>query len=177
MPQTTKCHTCLSPYQAQADALYVAGASASAVAKRLNLPTQSMQRHVRLGHVSRTAHAEPQATVCPPGQAPSTFTDRPTGRATQGDMQAELQQQLDELNAMDTTGLSPTTLIALSDAKRRTAESLAKASPATPGVVRVLDVEGLPELIRESYMALRPFPEARRALLAAWRREGAPWAG
>jgi len=169
----TKCESCLSPLAVQADALYIAGLAAKPVAERLGLSVKSYQRHVRQGHVARTAQEASRTahTAADVGDQASGGSGA-SGRPTAATMAEELETQLSELNAINTSGLSPSGVIALADAKRRAAEALAKVRPAPPGVVRVKDVAGLPEMFDVMSRVLDRHPAVREELNQALRKAG-----
>lgn len=159
------CHTCEHPNRLTIDELLRGKRSVRDIAKEFGINEKALGRHKR-NHLA--AKGERPAEARPPS-APS---DRAHDAGL--DPAAELRAQLQDLNAIPADDLSPTARIALFDARRRTAEALAKLDrPGTPSVVKVADVDGLPDLLRDMYLALRPFPEARAAMAAVWRSHGA----
>jgi hypothetical protein len=153
-----RCRACAHPQLAGLDAMIVAGKTNSQVARTFGISHDSVDRHVRGGHVLGMP-AQRWASM------PATPASPPKPDASGVEV---LREALDALRAMDPRSLSPAAQIDRIDAVRRTAEALAKAEPApSPAGVRVEDVTGLREQVARWYVALEQYPEARAAMLAA----------
>jgi hypothetical protein len=157
----TKCTLCRHKRVAYVDSLVAGGArSLLSIAKECGIPYSVVRRHVASGHaVRQAAPSAPPKSPPPPGSSPA----------------AELRHQLDGLNATDASAMSPSARIALFDAKRRTAEALAKSTPPPSEddadvLARYIRHPAVQRFEAEIFDALEPWPEARRALAEVVRK-------
>ena len=159
-----RCSICNHPSVAAIDALIQSGQSLNRIAKAMSVGADSLQRHVRNGHVK----------VAPAATVPMPVT--PTTGAI--DPQEDYRQQLEALDAIQAT--SPSQQLAVLEARRRVVAEMAKA--VTPK-----DAEGpaqrslrvVQEMFDVQNTVIDRHPEIRREVSAAlheWkaRRDAAP---
>lgn len=160
----TRCSICKHQSVEAIDALIQSGRSLNAIAKAMTVGADSLQRHVRNGHVKVPASASVPMPVTP----------------ASGDIdpQEDFRQQLAALDAIQAT--SPSQQLAVLEARRRVVAEMAKA--VTPK-----DAEGPAQRalkVTEAMFAVQNevidrHPEIRREVseaLRAWkaRRDAAP---
>lgn len=149
MGVTTGCKVCNDARRGYVDSLIAGGRSMKSIEAETGLPYDSIRRHVA-NHVAKAA---------PPSRVTSASTALPAGSSPYDVMRA----RVDDLAAMDTRTMSNRDRIAHSEELRRAAETLSKLTPVDPsaGVVRVEDVEGLPEFFAAMFDTFnRPIPSA-----------------
>lgn len=157
MPQ---CYVCSHPRAREADRWLIEGRTHVAVAKALGLSRQSVNNHVKSGHVAALQNppAPPPTQAKPPASRGSTPEDL-------------INAIVASLDAIDMSRLPLSQQMDLARERRLAAEALAKLVPAPrPTVVTVKDIDGYADLEALEFAALEPFPEARKALAAALRK-------
>lgn len=156
----TRCTVCNHPLVAEADKALAAGATVEAVARMLGVTRNSAGRH-RANHLTAPAWKAARAFArnpLPPVPPVEIDPDASTGE--------QMKALVDRLAAMDVNHMTPAQQVAHFDAHRRALESLSKmAGPAEPTEVAMDQVTGLSEFLSDAFVALEPFPDARRALI------------
>jgi hypothetical protein len=81
-----------------------------------------------------------------------------------------LRRQLTYLDGLDLSDLSPAQRVDILESRRRTADSLSRVEPSSSNLaVRVVDVDGLGELIGDLHELMKDCPGAREKLRDIWR--------
>lgn len=160
---TAGCSVCNHPRLSHIDRLIVAGnRSLASIAAEVGVHYSALRRHTAK-HVARPA--------VPPANAPTTSGG---GLPAGSSPVAVMRKTVDDLAAIDASKLPPAQRVAHLDALRRATESLARMEPpAAPDSVRIEDVEGLAPFLADVFLALEPYPDARKALGAVIEKHGA----
>lgn len=166
----TRCSVCDHKAVRVIDEVLLAGKrSMRSIAADFALGEKAVQRHSRnhLATRATASHATPDAAeramTSPEG------AQRPT--VDPGASPLELMRSIvAQLQAVDVEALSATGQREHFNTFRLAVESLAKMEPATPAVVRIVDVEGLGEMMRDFHEGLKDYPGAREMLRDVRRR-------
>jgi len=150
MGRPPRCAVCYSENAAQLNTNLNAGAGFQATGKLFKINRKAIAKHVRDGHPGIDGRPRPTDPAALPPEPSATPESRLRG----------LIERL-ETDMTDSTGpVRPE----LARELRMAYTELAKISSATPDAVKINDVEGLPELLKDLFLALEPFPDARAAM-------------
>ena len=150
------CITCTHPEVRAIDAAFVAGRRAKSIATQYGLNYSTVQRHKSKGHVQ--GYPEPVA-----GQPPEAPPITPAAASAT----EKLLALITELEGRSVEDLGASTYVTLVQAKLRAYSDLAKlmGPDAPPEFDPSTDPEWI-EMRELMWETLRPFPEARAALMA-----------
>lgn len=154
MGRPPRCPICNHDQAANINAGINGGQSQRSIAKLWQLNIRTIKKHVNDRHAGVTTLAAGKPTEEPTESVEATPEPTPEGRLKglilrlEADMQAQSGPVRPEL----------------ARELRMAYTELAKISHATPDAVKITDVEGLPELLKDLFLALEPFPEARTAM-------------
>ncbi len=150
MARPAKCPICHHDQVANINAGIAGGQSQRSISRLYGMTTKSVRKHIQ------EEHRGVQKVVDETAEKSSAPTPDPTpeGRLKSLILRLEADMQ------MQSGPLRPE----LARELRMAYTELSKISQATPDAVKVEDVEGLPELLKDLFLALEPFPEARAAM-------------
>ena len=166
------CSTCNHPGIALINNLINQGASDNKVAGQFQLRPINIRRHRTNQHPGVKEIAAHRGTDLAAVRRAAREEQAGSGDewerpAEPGDPRARLERLIKNLTTQADEEVRPDVAREL----RLSLEALAKmGSNEPPPVVRVADVEGLAEMMADMHEALKPWPEARAAMRAVWRR-------
>jgi hypothetical protein len=163
-----KCSVCSSARAREVDDLIRSGRrSLRSIALAFELGEKAVQRHVNGGHVAPRSPGRARTSHATRNDAERVSASLPPSDAATGDPASTLRAQLADLDTMATEAMSVSARLQVMEERRRTLEALAKIEPLAPAqVVRIEDVDGLVEFLRDTMEALEPYIDARLAMVA-----------
>lgn len=151
------CTVCNHPQASSLNAALAGGRSARRVAADFGLGKDAVLRHVTNQHPGAPQKNQPRVPA-------------PTLQISEGLPRERLEALLRQLEAQAAAG--PVSPLLAQQLRQGYKDLDAMQGPPPPTEVTMRDVAGLQELLSDLFLALEPYPEARKAMSAVLERHG-----